>query len=461
MYHGQFQKHEPVPLVEQDIEPHVVSDEGPVMARSVCRAALQRSVGKIFFHAGFEEFQPAALEAATDIAADFFTQIARTLVEYTQAPKVPVPRRNSSTAGEPEVKWKKRFTTEEMILHTLHENGSDIETLDTYVKDDMERASVKLGVMHERMKAHLADLLRPALTDGGPDGSNAFNDGSEQFVGGDFAEDLDEDFFGFKELGLDKEFGLASLSVPLHLLQNRMHNANQSQNMRYVHIAHIPACLIYILLFTLSIRSYFFKPGLTLSSSTLASNLPSALPPPRPLPPLTIKTLTPQIRLVHNFFLAKLHAPPTHSTINNHANANSASENLTALVEDDDLPQKQRFPKPRLPPTGKISSPRKRPIREPGPGKGHPRKKIKLMEEKEREKERTERTEKPVEVKAESGVGAATGAGAGDVSMERVTSANGKGDAAVDTLESNGGGGGGVGGAGAGGMYSPESLEAP
>ena len=237
MYHGQFQKHEPAPLVEQDIEPHVVSDEGPVMARSVCRAALQRSVGKIFFHAGFEEFQPAALEAATDIAADFFTQIAQTLVEYTQAPKVPVPCRVSGAAGEPKVKWKKRFTTEEMILHTLHENGSDIETLDAYVKDDMERASTKLGVMHERMKAHLADLLRPALTDAGPDGSNAFNDGSEQFVGGDFAEDLDEDFFGFKELGLDKEFGLASLSVPLHLLQNRMHNANQSQNMRYVRTA--------------------------------------------------------------------------------------------------------------------------------------------------------------------------------------------------------------------------------
>lgn len=48
------------------------------------------------------------------------------------------------------------------------------------------------------------------------------------------------------------------------------------------------------------------------------------------------------------------------------------------MIEDDDLPQKQRFPKPRLPPTGKISSPRKRPLREQGPGKGHPRKKIKL-----------------------------------------------------------------------------------
>ena len=459
MYHGQFQKHEPAPLVEQDIEPHVVTDEGPVMARSVCRAALQRSVGKIFLHAGFEEFQPAALEAATDIAADFFTQIARTLVEYTQAPKVPVPCRSSGTAGEPKVKWKKRFTTEEMILHTLHENGSDIETLDTYVKDDLERTSVKLGVMHERMKAHLADLLRPALTDGGPDGSNAFNDGSEQFVGGDFAEDLDEDFFGFKELGLDKEFGLASLSVPLHLLQNRMHNANQSQNMRYVHIANIPSYLIYILNFSF-VSFSFFDPVLIPSSSALASNLPSALPPPRPLPPLTIKTLAPQIRLVHNFFLAKLHAPPTHSTINNHANANAGGENLTALIEDDDLPQKQRFPKPRLPPTGKISSPRKRPIREPGPGKGHPRKKIKLMEEKEREKERMERMEKPAEVnKVDSGAGA--GGAAGDISMERAASANGKADA-IDALDANGGGGGGGpgAGAGAGGMYSPESLEA-
>lgn len=151
---------------------------------------------------------------------------------------------------------------------------------------------------------------------------------------------------------------------------------------------------------------------------------------------------------MHNFFLAKLHAPPTHSTVNNHAN--SGAENLTALIEDDDLPQKQRFPKPRLPPTGKISSPRKRPIREPGPGKGHPRKKIKLMEEKEREKERMERMEKSAEVKAESG--------GGDVSMERAGSANGKGDAS-DAVDASGGGGAAA--AAAGGMYSPESLEAP
>lgn len=356
MYHGQFQKHEPAPFIEQAIESHVVSGEGPVVSPLVCRAALQRSVGKLFFHAGFDEFQPSALEAVTDLAADFFTKLAHTLVEYQQAPMVPISTPGLETSEEAEVTWKPRFTNEEIILHTLHENGSDVDALETYVKDDMERISSKLAIMHERMKAHLADLLRPALNDAGPDGSNAFNDGSEQFVGGDFAEDLDEDFFGFKELGLDKEFGLATLSVPLHLLQNRMHNANQAQNPRYVSHAAI---------YTSHPYSTNYAP------SALSSILPSALPPPAPLTPISTETLSSQIRLAHNFFLAKLHA----STPN------------TPLVEDDDLPQKQRFPKPRLPPTGKISSPRKRPVREQGPGKGHPRKKIKLMEEaKEKEK---------------------------------------------------------------------------
>lgn len=244
MYHGQFQKHDPAPFVEQDIEPHVVSDEGPVMSTSVCRAALQRSVGKLFFHAGFDEFQPSALEAATDLASDFFTKLARTLVEYTQAPKVAVSTPESGSFGEGETPWKNRFTTEEILLHTLRESGSDMDAIENYVKDDMERATSKLSTMHERMKAHLADLLRPALTDAGPDGSNAFNDGSDQFIGGDFAEDLDEDFFGFKELGLDKEFGYASLSVPLHLLQKSMHNVNQAQNPRYFSTIPLPRALL-------------------------------------------------------------------------------------------------------------------------------------------------------------------------------------------------------------------------
>lgn len=399
MYQNQFQKYNPEPFVEADIGPHVVSDDGPVMSPWVCRAALQRSVGKIFYHAGFEEFQPSALEAVTDIAGDFFTKVARTYGVYRDAPKVPAQTISVDEAGKASA-WESKFTVEETILHCLHENGLDVEALDSYVKEDVERLSTKLGVVHDRMKAHLADLLRPALNDAGPDGANAFNDGSEQFVGGDFAEDLDEDFFGFKELGLDKEFGLASLSVPLHLLQNRMHNAYQAQNTRYNSL--IPSST-YILL--------------TFVSSAISTSASTFEPPP-PYEPVTIHNVKSQIGLVQNFFLAKLHA-----------------NNDEALIEDDDLPQKQRFPKPRLPPTGKISSPRKRPLKEQG---GNAKKKKKTGDG------------------PDEGMAKALGKPVGKlklslppapVPMERVDS----GKASEPDKED---------GSGIGGMMSPESLEA-
>lgn len=318
MYNNQFQKYNPEPFIEEDIEPHVVSDDGPIMSPWVCRAALQRSVGKLCYHAGFEEVQPSALDVITDIASDFFQKIAHTFGVYREAQRVPATGL-AAAAGQ---KWQERYSNEEALLHCLSENGMEVETLEGYAKDDNERLGNKLSVMHERMKAHLTELLRPALVDAGADGVGAFNDGSEQFVGGDFAEDLDEDFFGFKELGLDKEFGLSTLSVPLHLLQSKVHNLHQANNV---------------------------------NSATAASLLFEALP---PLPAVTKENIHDQIGLVKNFFLAKLHA--------------NGDE---PLVEDEDLPQKQRFPKPRLPPTGKITSPRKRPLKEMG---GNAKKKKKL-----------------------------------------------------------------------------------
>ena len=157
MYQNQFQKYNLEPFVEKDVDPVVISDDGPVMAPWVCRAALQRSVGKICYHAGFEEFQPSAIDALTDIASDFFTKMVKTLGEFHEAPKVPATGVCETTTEA--TTWKTRFTTEENILHCLHESGIDIESLESYVKDDVDRLGTKLSVMHERMKAHLADLL--------------------------------------------------------------------------------------------------------------------------------------------------------------------------------------------------------------------------------------------------------------------------------------------------------------
>lgn len=303
MYTSQFPKNNPEPIIEADIEPHFLTGEGPVMAGEVCRSALQRSVAKIFYHAGFEELQPSALDAITDLAGDYFQKVVRTFNVYREAEKKPA----TGVWAERGARFQPRFTPEEVILHTLDESGYDVDSLESYAREEVERLGSKLGQLHERMKAHLADLLRPALTDGGADGSGAFNDGSEQFVGGDFAEELGEDFFGFKALGLDKELGLEMLSVPLHLLQSRVRNQYQMQ---------------------------------TQTVGTATADLFEPLP---PLEPVTKENIQEQLGLVKNFFLAKLHA-----------------NGDQPLVEDEDLPVKQRRARPRLGATGKIVSPQKR-----------------------------------------------------------------------------------------------------
>ena len=314
MYQNQFQKYQPEPFVEQDAEPHVLNDNGPVIAPWACRAALQRSVAKIFYHTGFEEYQPSALESVTDIAADFFQKLGSTVKSYMETPKMPATE--NQDPASPTAEWKPAYTEPEIILHTLSSVGVHLDELELYIKDDIDRLGTKLTAAHSRLKSLLTELLRPAL-EGGEDGSNAFKDGSEQFVGGDFAEDIDEDFFGFKELGLDREFGLSTLSVPLHLLQNRMFNAANPQ-------------------------------------STTVSQSVDLFPPPPPYARISADNVSDQIGLLHSFFKGKLNT--------------SRNE---ALVEDLELPPKQRpmAAKTRLPPSGKIpqqgltgptSSPQKR-----------------------------------------------------------------------------------------------------
>ncbi|RWA11696.1 hypothetical protein EKO27_g3403 [Xylaria grammica] len=306
VYANQFPKYNPDPFNEADIEPHVTCGDDLVMAPEVCRAALQRSIAKLFYHAGFEEYQPSALDTITDIAADYFGKMVQTFKTYTECEKIDAISVNDVTRSV----VQPRYSNEQAVLHTLAENGYTIESLESYAKDEVDRLGNKLSGIHERMKSHLSDLLRPAVSENGGDGAAAFNDGSEQFVGGDFAEELGEDFFGFKELGLAGELG-GVLSVPLHLLQSRVRNQYQAQNQ---------------------------------AQGQIDTVLFEELPPPEPV---TKENIQEQVGLVKNFFLAKLHA-----------------NGDLPLVEDKDLPVKQRRPQPRLGATGKIVSPQKRPPKE-------------------------------------------------------------------------------------------------
>ena len=156
MYSNQFQKYEPTPFLEQDAEATVVSDDGPFMAPWLCRATFQRSIAKVFFHAGFEEFQPSALDAVTDVASSYFQNLVQCMAAYAETSRIrDMETRDLSDATQAQ----KQASFEENVLHALDEQGLDVEALESYVKDDVERLGTKLGVMHERMKAHLADLL--------------------------------------------------------------------------------------------------------------------------------------------------------------------------------------------------------------------------------------------------------------------------------------------------------------
>ena len=151
-YQNQFQKYEPQPFVEQDVGPVVVSEAGPLMSPCLNRAALQRAVGKIFYHAGFEDFQPSALDCVTDLAGEYLGKVVEGFKAYREQPR-------RATVGAGGARARQRFSFEEQALHMLQENGVDLDGLEGYVREDVERLATKLGVVHERMKAHLADLL--------------------------------------------------------------------------------------------------------------------------------------------------------------------------------------------------------------------------------------------------------------------------------------------------------------
>ncbi|OTB00310.1 hypothetical protein M426DRAFT_66130 [Hypoxylon sp. CI-4A] len=391
VYANQFPKYNPEPFYEADVEPHVVSGDDIVMAPEVCKAALQRSVAKIFYHAGFEEFQPSAMDAITDIAADYFGKLIHTFKTYTEV-EMKDPSPEYVAHG---FKAQPRYNNEEALLHTLSENGYSVDSLENYAKDEVERLGHKLNGIHERMKAHLGDLLRPAVAEQGADGAAAFDDGSEQFIDGNFAEELGEDFFGFKELGLAGEMG-GVLSVPLHLLQSRVRSQYQVQN-----------------------------PTQGTSDTTLFEDLP-------PLEPVTKENIQEQIGLVKNFFLAKLHA-----------NGDSP------LVEDEDLPVKQRRPRPRLGATGKIVSPQKRPPKE----QNAINKKKKKMEAQAAEASKAtngspdKKKSKPTSLPNGNASTSANGAPLPAApSMERVESTQSQGNNSQDDKDDTG-------------MMSPESME--
>ncbi|RCI06534.1 Transcriptional activator spt7 [Rhizopus stolonifer] len=158
----------------------------------------QKILSKILLHAGFEGAKVGALNVLTDIMTNYLTSIGKTMRSYSD-------------------NYGHQMNGDEMLSHSLYENGVlNISELEDYVHDDVERGMQRLDDLHRRLQTSYQDLLSGPIEKSTEDEEELLNE-EETFITGIFGEDLGEDYFGFRELGLDREYNMGSLQIPSRL----------------------------------------------------------------------------------------------------------------------------------------------------------------------------------------------------------------------------------------------------
>ena len=162
---------------------------------------MHKNVSKISMTNGFETAEPAAVDMLTSLAGDYMSNLIKTVKMHTES--------NSLN----------RMDNKEILKLSLLENGINRpDDLYTYIESEFQKKPRKLKDVKMKLENFLKELLRPTLQELS---ERTFDDESQSFLTGDFATELTgEDFFGFKDLGLEKEFGVLSSSVPLQLLSS-------------------------------------------------------------------------------------------------------------------------------------------------------------------------------------------------------------------------------------------------
>ncbi|OCF45433.1 hypothetical protein I317_00679 [Kwoniella heveanensis CBS 569] len=160
---------------------------------------LKRASAGLLAHAGFEGANETALDLFTRAAVDHLQNMGRTFRLLLDG-------------------FSNKMTSEEIVLHALHQNGQvQTQDLETYLKDDIEREETKVAEMQRKIRQAFKEVTTaPVIED-----DMMFANNGEMLTDGNFADELGEDFLGLRDLGIDKEFGLSSLTVPSSLFYGR------------------------------------------------------------------------------------------------------------------------------------------------------------------------------------------------------------------------------------------------
>ncbi|WVQ87371.1 hypothetical protein IAS59_001095 [Cryptococcus gattii] len=180
---------------------------GEVGQEEAVRVMKKCSAGMLA-HAGFEGANEMALDVFTRVAVDHLDGLGKTFRLLLDG-------------------FSHKMTPEEIILHVLHENGQvEPKDLEAHLKNDIEREDVKIAEMQRKMRQTFHEIATaPVIQD-----DMMFADDGEMLLDGNFADELGEDFLGLRELGIDREYGLTSLTVPQSLFYGRRKRLANSAN---------------------------------------------------------------------------------------------------------------------------------------------------------------------------------------------------------------------------------------
>ncbi|GME67883.1 unnamed protein product [Ambrosiozyma monospora] len=212
MHQSQFHAPEIERLNFKDIDEMSKLSNHDTQTPTIAEAALTKAVGVVVMSTGFESANPYCTMVLSQLAEQYFGNLVKSLTLHME----------SNSINKIPIKSCRPTKFKDILQMTLSENGIEKpDTLYSYYKEHLTKQNRKLCDLKAGLEGLLRDLLRPGIQD---ITEKQFTDDSEQFLNGDFSEEIGEDFFGFKELGLDREFGLLTSSIPLHLLHSRLAN---------------------------------------------------------------------------------------------------------------------------------------------------------------------------------------------------------------------------------------------
>ena len=190
---------EPVPPARSVAQDH----EYPRLTSKCALRQMSWQVQMLLAHAGFNGGQSTAVEVLSGIACEFLMGLGRSLAVYSD-------------------RYSTQLSVQDMVLHALSESGNvDIDRLDSYIHNDVVRYGARLREWLRKLQHSYREQLENLGRSNAMEDDELLAGDGEALALGHFAESIGDDYLGFKELGLDREFGLASLSVPGRLFYGR------------------------------------------------------------------------------------------------------------------------------------------------------------------------------------------------------------------------------------------------